>query len=187
MDGESPILLCIFLCIFSKQWLPTWAPLKKLAKLKKNGSNRSSDVGDIAKLKSTPFFQNFCDTEKLQCEFEILGCLDKDFQHMGRCKIVLLFPKTGYNKYSKLYWLSDVHFNFGATFRVDFLWIHALLPRFSRYLLHIHQCHHNSIWLGFLRDVPSHPKLCRHLLLYQQPTSQLWVNQTKSLSSKSIF
>ena len=94
---------------------------------------------------------------------------------MGRCKMVLLLLKTGYNKYSELYWPSYVHFNSGAAFRVGFHWRRALPPHFSRHLLHIHQFQHSSNQLGLFGDVPSHPKLCRHLLLHQQPTSRLWV------------
>ena len=75
-------------------------------------------MGDIADLKSTIFFRTFVTAEKLQRELEILECPHKDLQHMGRCKMVLLFPKTCYNKYSELYWLRYVHFNYGATFRV---------------------------------------------------------------------
>ena len=60
-------------------------------------------MGDIADLKSTNFFRTFVIVEKLQREYEILECPDKDFQHMGRWKMVLLLPKTGYNKYFELY------------------------------------------------------------------------------------
>ena len=124
--------------------------------------------------------------ELLQRESEISECPDKDFQLMGRCKMILLLPKTGYNKYSELYLPSYVHFNSGAAFGVGFHWRRALPPHFSRHLLHIHQFQHRSIWLRLFGDVPSHPRPCRHLLLHQQPTSWLWVNRIKSLSSKSI-
>jgi len=39
----------------------------------------------------------------------------------------------------------------------------------------------DSKWVPF-GDVPSHPRLCRHLLLHRQPTSRLWVNHTKSFN-----
>jgi len=120
--------------------------------------------------------------ELLQRESEISECLDKDFHHMGRCKMVLPLLKTSYNKYSELYWPSYVHFNSGAAFRVGFHWRRALPPHFSSHLLHIHEFKHNNIRLGLFGDVPSHPRLCRHLLLHQQPTSWLWVNRIKSLS-----
>ncbi len=97
--------------------------------------------------------------EKLQHEYEILECPDKDFQHMGRRKMVFLLPKTGYNKYSELYWPSYVHFNFGATFRAGSCWRRALPPHFSRHLLHIHQFQHSNIWLRLFGDMPSHPAL----------------------------
>lgn len=128
----------------------------------------------------------FVTAKLLQRKSEISECLDKDFHHMGRCKMVLLLPKIGYNKYSELYWLSYAHFNFGATFGVGSHWRRALPPHFSRHLLHIHQFQHSSIRLGLFGDVQSHPRLCRHLLLHQQPTSWLWVNRIKFLSSKSI-
>ena len=66
----------------------------------------------------------------MQHESKILECLDKDFLHMGRCKMALLLPKTGYNKYSELFWPSYVHFNSRAAFGV-----------------------------GSIGDVPSHPTL----------------------------
>ena len=124
--------------------------------------------------------------ELLQRESEILECPDKDFQLMGRCIMILLLLKTGYNKYFELYWPSYVHFNSGAAFGVGSHWRRALPPHFSRHLLHIHQFQHSSIRLGLFGDVSSHPRLCRHPLLHQQPTSWLWVNHIKSLSSKSI-
>ena len=94
---------------------------------------------------------------------------------MGRCKMILLLLKTGYNKYSELYWPSYAHFNSGAAFGVGFHWRRALPPHFSRHLLRMHQFQHSIIRLGLFGDVPSHPRLCRHLLLHQQPTSRLWV------------
>ena len=93
---------------------------------------------------------------------------------MERCKMILPLLKTGYNKYSKLYWPSYVHFNSGAAFGVGFHWRCAVPPHFSRHLLHIHQFQLSSIRLGLFGDVPSLPRLCRHLLLHQQPTSWLW-------------
>ena len=122
-------------------------------------------------------------TELLQRESEISESPDKDFHHMGRCKMILLLLKIGYNKYYELYWPSYVHFNFGAPFGAGFHWRHALPPHFSRHLLHIHQFQRSSIRLGLFGDVPSHRKLCRHLLLHQQPTSGFWVNHIKPLSS----
>ena len=132
------------------------------------------------------FIRIFVTVELLQHEPEILECPDKDFQLMGRCKMILLFTKTCYNKYSELYWPSYVHFNSGVAFRVGFHWRWALPPHFSRHLRHIHHFQHSNIQIGLFGYVPSHPRLCRHLLLYQQQTSWLWVNHIKSLSSKSI-
>lgn len=85
--------------------------------------------------------------------------------------MIILFPKLGYNKDSELYWSSYVHFKFGGTFKASSLWRRTLSSHFSRHLLHIHQFQHSRIRLGFFGDIPSHPRLCRHLLLYQQSTS----------------
>jgi len=128
-------------------------------------------------------------TGQLQHEFEFPDPY-RDFNHMGRCRMVIIFPTIGYNKYSELYWPSYAHFKlvfiFGATFRVGSLWRHTLPPCFNRHLLHINQFQHRKIWIGLFGDVPSHPMLCRHMLLHQQWTSWLWLNNTKSLSSNSI-
>ena len=76
------------------------------------------------------FIRIFVTTELLQHEYEIWESPDKDFHHMGRWKMILLLLKTGYNKYSELYWRSYVHFNSGAAYGV-----------------------------GSIGDVPSHPTL----------------------------
>ena len=123
---------------------------------------------------------------QLQHESEFPESPDSAFKHMKRCRMIIPFPKIGYNKYSELYCPSYAHFKSGAAFGAGSLWRCALPPCLSRHLLHIHQFHHSSVWLGLFGDVPSHPKLCRHLLLNQQSTSRLWVNRTKSFSSKSI-
>ena len=99
----------------------------------------------------------FVTAELLQHEFEISECPDKDFHHTGRCKMVLLLPKIGYNKYSELYWPSYVHFNSGAAFGVSSHWRRALPPHFSRHLLHIHQFHISTFSLGYLDTCPPTP------------------------------
>lgn len=118
---------------------------------KNNWVNWSSDEGDITDLKSTIFFKTFITVGQLQCEFEFPECPDRDFIHIGRWRMVILFPKISYNKHSELYWPSYSHFKFGAAFRANYLWIRVLPPRFSRNLLHIH---HHPTWVLWRRSLP---------------------------------
>ena len=160
--------------------------LKNHPSSKKKSVESESRCGSYCWFKINYFFRNFVTARQFQRENEILESPDIGFKDMERCRMIIPFPKTGYNKYSKLYWPSYAHFKSGAAFEAGSLWRCALLPRFSRHLLHIHQFQHSSVRLGLFGDIPSHLKLCRHLLFHQQSTSRLWVNRTKSFSSKSI-
>jgi len=150
--------------------IPDLDSSRKITQFQKKWVKSEFGCGKYRWFKISYFIRIFVTVELLQCESEISECLDRDFQLMGRCKMILLLLKTGYNKYSELYWPIYVHFNFGAAFGVGFHWRRALPPHFSRHLLHIHQFQHSIIRLGLFGDMPSHPRLCRHLLLHQQPT-----------------
>ena len=153
---------------------------------KKKSIESESRCGSYCWFKINYFFINFVTAKQFQHESAGLESLDSGFKHMRKCRMIIPFPKTGYNKNSELYWPSYAYFKSIVASGAGSLWRRALPPYFSRHLLHIHQFQHSNVRLGLFRDVPSHPKLCRHLLFHQQSTSRLWVNRTKSFSSKYI-
>ena len=129
----------IFSAKFQKNGYRSGILLKNHPISKKKSVESESGCGSYRWFKINYFFSNFVTARQFQRESESIESPDSGFKHMRRCRMIIPFPKIGYNKSFELYWPSYAHFKSRAAFEAGSLWRRALPPRFSRHLLHIHQ------------------------------------------------
>ena len=103
--------------------------LKNHPSSKKQSVESESGCGSYRWFKINYFFRNFVTACQFQRKSESLESPDSGFKHMKWCRMIIPFPKTGYNKYSELYWPSYAHFKSGAAFEAGSLWRRALPPQ----------------------------------------------------------
>lgn len=92
--GEGyPIIFCSFCAEFQKIDYISDLLLKNLPISKQRLVESDFGWGRYRWFQIIYVFRNFVTIEQLRCKFEFPKCLNSDFKHIGRCRMVIMFPK----------------------------------------------------------------------------------------------